>query len=259
MKAVFILLLLPASLLSYSPRGIDLPIAIYHDEGVWLDGLIATERMLDWMGIPWEEVNAEELNRGLSGFAAFWLPGGWAPDYLERIRASGREAILKLIQEGGAYIGVCAGAYYAASTVVWEGKRYPYPLGLFQGAVVGPEIYPWPHYGMVELELTEQPINAGLPREEWVLLYGGGHFEPAEGQEVEVVARYRETGWPAAIAFSYGQGRVLLLGVHPEIEEDDDRDGTRFAQHLDDHGSDWPWMRAAVEWLLGRRRNGVSG
>jgi len=248
------LLLLPALLFGHDSRGGNAIITLYHDEGVWLDGLIATEHMLDWMGLNWREVNADELNEhGLSGFRVFWLPGGWAPDYLEKIHAPGREAILKLVRKGGAYVGVCAGAYYAAQIVVWEGESHPYPLGLFRGRVVGPEIFPWPRYGMVELELTEHPINIGT-QEEWVLLYGGGHFEPAasqgQEQEVEVLARYKETGQPAAIAFSYGQGRVLLIGVHPEIEEDDTRDGTYFAQHLDDHGSDWPWMRAMLEWLL---------
>jgi glutamine amidotransferase-like uncharacterized protein len=242
-----LLLLLGCSAHSSSPT-----VALYHDEGVWLDGVIATEHMLDWMGISWREIDAEQLNeQGLDGFEIFWLPGGWAPDYSRKIRESGRRAILELVGGGGVYVGICAGAYYAASTVTWEGENYPYPLGLFRGATVGPEIYPWPLYGIVELELNlEHPINAGGAQEAWVLLYGGGHFEAAEGQEMAVVARYKETKQPAIITFSYGRGRVLLLGVHPEIEEDDARDGTRFAQELDDQGSDWPFMQAALGWVL---------
>ena len=252
LSAILVLFSLLFLLFGCGSRGGGAEIALYHDEGVWLDGLIATEHMLDWMGIGWQEIDAAELNdQGLDGFTIFWLPGGWAPDYMEKIRAPGREAILQLVRKGGAYVGVCAGAYYAASTVVWESESYPYPLRLFRGAAVGPEIYPWPRYGMAELELNPRhPINADVPREEQVLLYGGGHFEAEEGQEMEVVARYRQTGQPAIITFSYGQGKVLLLGVHPEIEEDATRDGTYFAQRLDDQGSDWPFMRAALEWMF---------
>lgn len=230
-------------------------VSLYHDKGVWLDGLIATEHMLNWMSISWQEINAEELNdRSLDGFKIFWLPGGWAPDYEQKIRESGRQAILKLVQEGGAYVGVCAGAYYAATAVVWDGEKYPYPLGLFRGEAVGPELYPWPHYGMAELEMNlKLSINAKEPPEEWVLLYGGGHFTLDSGQKMDIVASYKQTGHPAIITFSYGKGKVLLLGVHPEIEEDDTRDGTDFAQSLDDKGSDWPFMRAAVDRLLNKK------
>ena len=254
------LLLFPLSLLvlillsSCGSGGGEPLVALYHDEGVWLDGLIATERMLDWMGIPWKEIDAEELNeRGLSGFEIFWLPGGWAPDYSRKIRESGREAILQFVNQGGAYVGVCAGAYYAAATVVWEGERYLYLLKLFRGEAVGPEIFPWPRYGMAELEMDPgHPINVKGPREETMLLYGGGYFVPTALQEMEIVATYKQTGRPAIITFPYGRGKVLLLGVHPEIEEDAARDGTHFAQRLDDEGSDWPFMQAAIDWLLNR-------
>jgi hypothetical protein len=107
---------------------------------------------------------------------------------------------------------------------------------------------------MVELELNpEHPSNAKETQEEWSLLYAGGHFVADENQEMEVVTRYRQTGQPTIITFSYGQGKVLLLGVHPEIEEDNNRDGIAFAEWLDDRGSDWPLMRAVLDWLLNRK------
>jgi len=78
------------------------------------------------------------------------------------------------------------------------------------------------------------------------------HDNPTALQEMEIVATYEQTGRPAIITFPYGRGKVLLLGVHPEIEEDAARDGTHFAQRLDDEGSDWPFMQAAIDWLLNR-------
>jgi len=42
----------------------------------------------------------------------------------------------------------------------------------------------------------------------------------------------------------------LLVGPHPEIEEDSDRDGTNFANELNDNGSDWPFLWTSLDWLL---------
>jgi len=52
------------------------------------------------------------------------------------------------------------------------------------------------------------------------------------------------------LAFDYGLGRVFLIGTHPEIEEDSERDGVDFADELDDQGSDWDLMRKATLWCL---------
>ena len=257
MKHLSSLLLIPLLLVSFSCVLLAQQplLAVYHDDGVWLDGLTATEQMLDWMGITWKEVTADDLNSvGLEGFSALWIGGGWSPDYERKIRESGRRAILEMIERGGAYIGVCAGAYYAAETVVWKGESYPYSLKLFHGAAVGPEIYSWPYYGMAELAMnTEHPINTDGNKEESILLYGGGHFAPAAGQEMDIVATYERTGNPAGITFSYGKGRVVLFGVHPEIEEDDRRDGVGFAAQFDDEGSDWPFMKRALSWAVDDR------
>jgi hypothetical protein len=53
------------------------------------------------------------------------------------------------------------------------------------------------------------------------------------------------------IAFGHGNGRVFLTGAHPEFEEDSDRDGADFCDHLDDRGSDWDLMKKAARWCLG--------
>ena len=261
MRKSLLLTILIVTILSIASLAQRPLIALYHDDGVWRDGLIATEHMLDWIGIPWKEVTADDLNNtGLEGFSALWIGGGWAPDYERKIRESGRQAILEMIKQGGAYIGICAGAYYAASTVRWEGESYPYSLKLFLGTAAGPEIYSWPHYGMAKLEMNpEHPINADEGKEESMLLYGGGYFVPASGQKIDIVATYEQTDHPAIITFSYGKGRVVLLGVHPEIEEDDRRDGISFAKWLNDEGSDWPFMKAALSWAIDSGIEGTAG
>ena len=49
-------------------------------------------------------------------------------------------------------------------------------------------------------------------------------------------------------------GRVFLIGTHPEIEEDSDRDGVSTADELDERGSDWDLMKNATLWYLRENR-----
>jgi len=68
---------------------------------------------------------------------------------------------------------------------------------------------------------------------------------------MEVVGTYADyNNDPAIIGFGYGEGRVLLIGPHPEIEEDSDRDGTDFADWFEDNGSDWSLLWTATDWVL---------
>ena len=47
-----------------------------------------------------------------------------------------------------------------------------------------------------------------------------------------------------------GGCRLPLVGTHPEVEEDSERDGVAFGDELDDEGSDWELMEKAVLWCL---------
>ncbi len=80
---------------------------------------------------------------------------------------------------------------------------------------------------------------------QYVLYYGGPYFESYHLQ-FDTAAMYNAIAEPAIIVFPYGHGEVVLSGVHPEIEEDDDRDSTDFASELADSGSDWEWFMYIV-------------
>ncbi len=231
-------------------------VAIYTGPGVWDEGVIALENFLDFKGLDWEEVNAWDVNRkDLSAlYDAIIIPGGWAVSYKRYISDSGIQHIKELVNNGGAYIGICAGAYYAADKVAWEGRTYDYPLDLFNGTAYGSldSIIPWDGYTMTILNMNlDDSINIYEPATEDMLFFGGPALYPNEGENVDVVARWAaHNNDPAIVKFNYNQGRVLLLGPHPEIEEDSDRDGTDFADEFEDNGSDWPFLWAAMDWVL---------
>ena len=65
---------------------------------------------------------------------------------------------------------------------------------------------------------------------------------------MDILGTYDIGGLPAIIAFEYGKGRVFISGVHPEYEENSERDGLPVDAERDDRGSDWEMVRRALCW-----------
>lgn len=235
----------------------SIAVAIYSGKGTWNESVRALQKMFAWMNYTFELVEAEEINGGgLCSFSVLCVPGGDMYQYSLDISDAGRENVRRFVRGGGGYMGVCGGAYFASERVVWRGSQLQMtPLGLFPGTAEGPvdEVAPYPGYGMCCIEVSNRTHPATEPEPEaiWVLYYWGPALLPEEGSDVGVLGRYAAVGKPAIVAFDYGSGRVFLVGAHPEIEEDSDRDGGSFASELDDQGSDWGLMEKAVGWLIG--------
>ncbi|MDO8509066.1 MAG: BPL-N domain-containing protein [Nanoarchaeota archaeon] len=261
MKKELIIVLISLLLIIPSVYALNADFAIYTGSGTWEHSITSFEKFLDWKNLTYEEINSWDLNHAnLSGnYKAIFFPGGWAYNYKKSIHSSGNQNIRDFIQNGGSYIGMSAGAYFACDNVNWEGQNYPYYLNLFHGSCVGPieEIAPWPNYVMTTMAINNShSANIYEPATEDILYYGEPYFIPDQNQEMQVLASWIVPANPSAdntpgiIGFNYGEGRVLLFGPHPEIEEDSQRDGNQFAEELNDNGSDWPFLWTSVDWLL---------
>lgn len=267
---IFVVLVLASTIAIAPPpgppalKGADF--AIYVDAGTWQPSIAAFKEVLEWKGLTWEEVLASHVNSvNLTPlYKGIYFPGGWAPDYNQKIKTSGYQNIRNFINSGGAYIGVSAGAYFACDKIVWESVNYDYPLNLFGGNCIGPisEIAPWPDYVMTTMDINQShPANAFEPSQRTVYYQGEPYFVPYAGQEMLTMARYSVPSNPSVdntpgiISYNYGQGRVVLSGPHLELEEDSDRDNTTYAaglaDGLHDH-SDWPFLWTALDWDLKR-------
>ena len=55
-----------------------------------------------------------------SNVTLFVMPGGAATPYLQKLKTFGNEKIRNYVANGGNYLGICAGAYYACSQVEFE-------------------------------------------------------------------------------------------------------------------------------------------
>jgi glutamine amidotransferase-like uncharacterized protein len=231
-------------------------VALYSDKGCWDESIQAAEKMFQWMGYSVERVDADYINTaGLSNFKLLCIPGGDMYQYSQDISSRGKLNINNFISEGGGYIGICGGAYFAGSKVVWKGNELSMtPLSLFSGTARGPlnEIVPYPNYGMCKVDIvdTTHVITASESTQASMLYYWGPALLPDDSTNLKILGRYDTGNQPMMLAVEYGQGRAFLIGTHPEIEEDSDRDGVTFADELNDEGSDWEFMKNAARWCL---------
>jgi glutamine amidotransferase-like uncharacterized protein len=239
-------------------------VLIYSDDGAWEDGIIALEHFFDNQNVTHTRLYAADLNADIwnKDALAIVFPGGYAYNYQLAISLDAVDEIRSYVENGGGYIGICAGAYFASKTVAWEGGVYPYELGLFDGTAYGSLNYiaPWPSYVMTDITLNQNnAISKSDASKISVLYYGGPILTPTQGVEIDTIATWNSAdNTPAIINFEFGNGRVLLLGPHLEVEESDDRDGTEFAAELDDIESDWAILESGFKWLTNSAQTSVE-
>jgi glutamine amidotransferase-like uncharacterized protein len=211
--------------------------------------------MFRWMNATVDVVTAEEIrNNVLDDYDLVAIPGGWAWAYFQDLGSSGVAMIRQFVENGGAYFGVCAGAYFACDSIRWEGEYIQYSLDLYPNIGNGPidEIASWPGNNMTRINLNKGATGPNLfdePDHHIVMYYGGPYFETSGTEGVITLATYDVNDKPAMISYEYGQGRLVLSGPHVEWEEDSDRDGVAWDNVYSDEGSEWNMMLQIGLWL----------
>lgn len=229
--------------------------AIFTGANVWNEEVDALSLLLDGLSMTYELVNAVQINRGIlmeagaRRFRSLIMPGGNVYPRCFQLLKEGKDNIRSFIESGGTYLGFCAGAYFAATTVVNAEKAtggngtfnqatdyttYHHDLALFDGIAEGPVGWaPFTHFGMdfepVQLASNHPVLQAiGMP-DEGVKLFGQGgpFFTPrkkpsgyrvwARAVRPEGCAEGAATGdgKPTIISFDYGSGSVILSSYHP--------------------------------------------
>ncbi len=193
-------------------------IAVYVDAGVWHLGAKSIVEALEKEKIPCRVLDRTQLDfKHLEQYEGLILPGGWAPLQAASAGDKGLTAIQKYIDNGGRCLGICAGAYLVSKTVKYDGKEYPYPIGIFDGVAIGPvkDGAPFPKPGSFKLTLTENGKKRGLDTLEGLeTYYSGGPFFK-EGTKTKTLATYPD-GSAAVISRTVGKGELILIGTHIE-------------------------------------------
>lgn len=188
-------------------------IAVYQDYVHNNGSLISALQSRDIIA---QMVDAQDIIDGaLDVFDAFIMPGGADLYYCEKLNGAGNDKIRRYVEDGGIYIGICAGAYYACNSIDWNkgeiaGKR---ELAFMDTKAVGPV------FDFLEDKDIEKSWYNAVPlqwgEQKFLTLYAAGPVFENLSDDVEVYASY-EHG-PAVIAQRVGKGAVVLSSPHIEI------------------------------------------
>ncbi|XP_065679752.1 uncharacterized protein LOC136071711 isoform X1 [Hydra vulgaris] len=170
------------------------------------------------------------------------IPGGRDLPYTRDITMSAIDNIREFVDMGGSYLGICAGAYFACSQVEFEKGTSLEVLGyrslqFFKGIARG-SVYNGFKYDstsgarMVHLQLHHD-FNT-VNQNSYAYFDGGCEFIPEENFTLhKTVAFYNDfTDKKAIVLTKFGKGKVLLSGVHPEMD-------ANFLKESDYSSSQW--------------------
>ncbi len=167
---------------------------------------------------------AEDLRSGaaLNDAALLAFPGGRDVPYHEDLQGTPNANIRRWVEAGGAFLGICAGAYYGAAEVQFEkgqplevtGKR---ELAFFPGKASGPV------YGLGRFEYESEAAAAAadmeiLGKRLHVYYNGGCHLENVDDHAANVTVFGRHLDHAdtpvSVVGCQVEKGRALLSGVH---------------------------------------------
>ena len=158
------------------------------------------------------------------------IPGGRDLPYVELLHNLGTDRIKEYVMQGGRFLGICAGAYFASSYVEFdkggslhvEGER---SLKFFPGKTVGPLFGPY----FYDTKESAKIVSVRYQDEEEHFLshsyYNGGCcFENVKSCVYHVLANSNsstclgiyDNGVPSIVRCQVGKGLAILSGVHFE-------------------------------------------
>ena len=196
-------------------------VLIYDGEGVIPDSVDGIKDCLDYVNnenlgsdVHFNYLTTEEINsQTLSGYDVLIMPGGLGITYINNPEIN-EEDLKNFVKNGNGYVGICAGAYAASKHVDGE----------YDGWGIAPNINSKSvdYVGNLPVSMTSSGENI-LSLGDNVTMYhwnGPAMYKTDGSNDSLAVYTANETGYGnyAAIATdTYGSGRVLLSGPHPEL------------------------------------------
>lgn len=166
------------------------------------------------------------------------IPGGADLGYCRVFNGDGNRRIADFVRGGGAYLGLCAGAYYGSARCEFEAGNPPLEvvgrreLAFFPGTCRGAAFAGFEYRSergarAAALTVATGAFDEPVPDAFASYFNGGGVFVDAgsvEGRGVEVLASYGEEldvdggdGRAAVVLCRVGDGKAMLSGAHPEF------------------------------------------
>lgn len=221
-------------------------IGLYADAGATdIDKVEEMLKQLDCFYLP---INRDSiLESNLNNYDIILFPGGDMWIYKSHLSMTGVQKLKNYVQQGGGYIGICGGSYFAANKIVWRGwadepRQYLTiaGLGLFSGTADGPIEDFAPSYQdnncKVNIE-QNHPITLDISQQIDYLYSFGPKFLITDSSDVTILGRSVVGNNTVVIAVKCQQGRVFLTALHPEFDNDK---------------SSWKMIRNAILWCSGK-------
>jgi biotin--protein ligase len=165
------------------------------------------------------------------------IPGGRDLPLHQQLGIKGAHRIHQYVQQGGRYLGICSGAYFASSYIEFEKNHPQYHIEgerhtqLFQGIARG-SVYPGFQYNSENGAKIARVLMPSLFPTHPIDLYfnGGCYFDlmslsVSQREEIAVLGVYLDPPvhlqpqqLPAVIECQVGSGKALLSGVHFEFD-----------------------------------------
>lgn len=201
-------------------------VLVYYDK----EGVDATSAR-DWCTVLQEAVGSVyHVSQVDSGYlrtkkweditALLVMPGGVCSVWDRNLGEEMQERVNRYVREGGSYLGVCAGAYWACSKSVFSGASKRRNAKLSSATAVGP-LFGSSNMHNSGQEAAAAPIvlakEYGSKPSEGRLFYKEGcRFDVPAQHGTTVLAHYKDPSHPAIIGERVGKGVAVLCGVHPE-------------------------------------------
>ncbi|MEP6667566.1 MAG: BPL-N domain-containing protein [Chthoniobacter sp.] len=211
---------------AFAENAASIRVALYDDAGAVGKGVPSVSEILKHAGgYEITTFKTGDIAKGvLENKDVVIFTGGSGSKEGTTIGDAGREAVKKFVQDGGGYLGICAGAYLACS-------KYPWSLGLLDAQTVSSK---WRRgVGDVQLEITPAGQHlSSLSTEKRNIHYANGPiikpagrtdlapYEPLAFFRTELAEHDSPVGAmvnsPAIVRGRFGKGRVIISSPHPE-------------------------------------------
>jgi glutamine amidotransferase-like uncharacterized protein len=197
---------------------------VYCDKGTSILSIVGILELFKISNINAKLITANELiNTSWEKNASiFAIPGGRDLPYQEKLKGMGNDKITSFVKNGGIYLGICAGAYYACNDIefdkngdleICEKRNLCFFPNTAVGPIFGPNTYKYNSHESAHL----LEINLMNNQSHHFYYNGGCFFKNAEiASNTQILARYKDNDEAAIIKCSYGKGFAYLSGVHFE-------------------------------------------
>lgn len=207
----------------------DVRVGVYVDEGAGqsVNGLLSVLSKFDRVSIT--KLKADDIRSGkLEGLDLLIQPGGSGGGQGRHLGEDGRDVVRRFVEDGGGFVGICAGAYLASSDYTWS-------LNILDAKVIDRK-----HWnrgkGTVDIALTDAGLKLLETKSNKLAIHysQGPLLAPGNRPEIEdyeVIATFETEiadkgapkgvmkGTTAIAKGNFGNGRVICFSPHPEMTD----------------------------------------